>query len=134
MRLVRTDNNNPYAATDEVALINNAMMYLFTKITVTLGGDVVERISSPGQITSMLGYLSLPDDYSTSSGLKSCWSKDSTNHANSVKFTASAIAPAIGYIPTESPNYNQGFAVRKGLHPRQTTQQFITQKLMEKLI
>jgi hypothetical protein len=113
--LVRNDSNNPYIANDDIALINNAMMYLFTEITFTLGGDVVERISSPGQITSMLGYLSLPDDYSTSSGLKSCWSKDSTNHANSVKFTASANAPIAGYIPTENPNYNQGFAVRKGL-------------------
>ena len=41
------------------------MMYLFTETTLTLGGVVVERISNPGQITSVLGYLSLPDDYST---------------------------------------------------------------------
>lgn len=113
--LVRNDNSNQYAANDEVALINNAMMYLFAEITFTLGGVVVERISSPGQTTSMLGYLSLPDDYSTSAGLKSCWSKDSTNHASSAKFTAAAIAPAAGYIPTENPNYNQGFSARKGL-------------------
>ena len=113
--LVRKDNNNPYAAADEVALINNAMMYLFTEITLTLGDVVVERISKPGQITSILGYLSLPDDYSTSSGLKSCWSKDSSSHASSVKFTAAPNAPAAGYLPTENPNYNQGFAARKGL-------------------
>jgi hypothetical protein len=113
--LIRNDNNMPYGPNDEITLVNNAMMYLFTEITFTLGGVLVERISSPGQITSMLGYLSLPDDYSTSSGLKSCWSKDSTNHASSARFTASANAPAAGYIPTENPNYNQGFAVRKGL-------------------
>jgi hypothetical protein len=113
--LVRNDNNNPYVANDEIALVNNAMMYLFSEITLTLGGVVVERISSPGQITSMLGYLSLPDDYSTSSGLKSCWSKDTSNHASSAKFIASVAAPVAGYIPAENPNYNQGFAVRKGL-------------------
>ena len=28
--LVRNDNNNPYATNDEITLINNAVMYLFT--------------------------------------------------------------------------------------------------------
>ena len=30
--LRRNDNDNPYAADDKVALINNAMMYLFTEV------------------------------------------------------------------------------------------------------
>ncbi len=114
-KLIRSDNNQPYAANVEIALVNNAMMYLFSEIKYTIGDTIMERISDPGQITSMIGYLSQPDDYSTSAGLKSCWSKDSTNNANSIEFEASALAPAAGYIPTKSPLYNQGFAARKGL-------------------
>jgi len=114
-QLVRADNNNAYAAADEVTLINNAMMYLFSEIRYSVGGQIMERISNPGQITTMLGYLSQPDDYNTSAGLKSCWNKDTTNNANSEEYIASVAAPAAGYTPRKNPEYNQGFAVRKGL-------------------
>ena len=114
-KLVRSNDNQPYAAADEIALVNNAMMYLFSEIKYEIGGKVMERISNPGQTTSMLAYLSQPDDYSTSSGLKSCWSKDTTNNANSIEFLASVAVPAAGYIPAKNPEYNQGFAARKGL-------------------
>src|SRR5271165_125137 len=67
------DNSNAYAAADEIALINNAMMYLFTGIKYELGNTMLESINYPGQVTSMLGYLSYPDDFSTSSGLKCSW-------------------------------------------------------------
>ena len=110
----RADNNNAYAAADEITLINNAMMYLFRGIKYELGSTTIESIAHPGQITSMLGYLSYPDDFSTSAGLKCCWSKDTTNHASSSKYAPSAAEPAVGYTPAENPNYNQGFATRKG--------------------
>src|SRR5271166_651060 len=113
-QIKRADNNNAYAAADDIALINNAMMYLFTGIKYELGSTQLESINYPGQITSMLGYLSYPDDFSTSSGLKCCWSKDTTNNANSSKYARSVDAPAAGYTPAENPNYNQGFATRKG--------------------
>ena len=93
-QLRRNDNNNPYAAADEVALINNAMMYLFTEIKYDLDSTNIEKLSSPGQITSLFGYLSQPDDFSTSAGLKYCWNKDTTTHASSAEFAASALAPA----------------------------------------
>jgi hypothetical protein len=110
----RADNNNAYAADAEIALINNAMMYLFTGIKYELGSTTLESINYPGQITSMLGYLSYPDDFSTSAGLSCCWSKDTTDNASSSKYAPSREAPAAGYTPGESPNYNQGFAARKG--------------------
>jgi len=97
-QIKRADNNNAYAAADEIALINNAMMYLFTGVKYELGNTMFESINNPGQITSMLGYLSYPDDFSTSSGLKCCWSKDTTNNANSSKYGRSVDAPAAGYI------------------------------------
>src|SRR5579863_1291840 len=110
----RADNNNAYAAADEIALINNAMMYLFTGVKYELGSTMVESINYPGQITSMLGYLSYPDDFSTSAGLRCCWSKDTTDNANSSKYLRSEEAPAARYTPAENANYNQGFATRKG--------------------
>src|SRR5271157_1092309 len=113
-QIKRADNNNAYAAADEIALISNAMMYLFTGIKYELGSMPLESINYPGQITSMLGYLSYPDDFSTSSGLKCCWSKDTTNNANSSKYDRSVDVPAAGYTPAENQNYNQGFATRKG--------------------
>ena len=110
----RANNNIAYAADNEIALINNAMMYLFSGMKYDLGSTTIETINWPGQTTSMLGYSSYPDDFSTSSGLSCCWSKDTSDNANSVKYAASVGAPAAGYIPGENPNYNQGFAARKG--------------------
>src|SRR5271155_97185 len=78
----RADNNNPHAAAAEISLINNAMMYLFTGVKYELGSTTVESINYPGQ-TSMLGYLSYPDYFSTSAGLKCCWIKDTTDNASS---------------------------------------------------
>ena len=91
------------------------MMYLFSEVSYRVGGTEMERITNPGQATSMLGYLSQPDDYNTSSALKSCWSKDTTVHANSNEFSPSVAAPAAGYTPSKNPQYNQGFATRRGL-------------------
>ena len=85
----RADNNNPYVAGNDITLINNAMMYLFSSVKYELGSTTIESINFPGQITSMLGYLTYPDDFSTSAGLKCCWSKDTTNNADSKKFTVS---------------------------------------------
>ena len=114
-QLRRNDNDNPYAADAEVALINNAMMYLFTEIKYGLDSTNIEKLSSPGQITSLFGYLNQPDDFSTSAGLKYCWNKDNTTHASSAEFTESVGQPAAHYTLTRTPEYNAGFAARKGL-------------------
>ena len=118
---LRKNNNNhdAYVPADEVSLINNAMMFLFNQISYSIEGTEMERIICPGQTSSMLGYLKYPDDYSTSSALESCWTKDTTNNANSSKFTPSVVVPAAGVAagaltPRENGDYNQGFHVRKG--------------------
>jgi hypothetical protein len=113
-QLRRLGNNNAYVATDKIALINNAMMYLFSSIKYELGNQTIETINCPGQTTSMIGYLSYPDDFSKSSGLICCWSKDTYTTADSDKYSPSAAAPAAGYIPGVNANYNEGFAIRKG--------------------
>ena len=113
-QLRRLGNNNAFTADDEISLINNAMMYLFTGMKYELGNTTVESINHPGQTTSMIGYLSYPDDFSKSAGLTCCWSKDTNASADSAKYSASAAAPAAGYTPEENANYNEGFAIRKG--------------------
>ena len=107
---LRKDNANhdAYAADDEVALVNNAMMYLFSQISYSINDKEMERIVCSGQTTSMLGYLKYPDDYNTSSGLMTCWSKDTNITANSLKYAADQQT-------RDNPNYNQGFATRKSL-------------------
>lgn len=117
---LRKDNNNHdvYAATDEVSLINNAMMYLFNQISYSIGDREMERILCPGQASSILGYLKYPDDYSTCSALESCWSKDTTNNANSSEYERSVVVPAAGIAagaltPKRNANYNHGFHTRK---------------------
>ena len=63
----------------------------------------------------MFGYLSQPNDFSTSAGLKYCWNKDTNTHASSAEFVESVGAPAAGYISTRHAEYNAGCAARKGL-------------------
>src|SRR5437870_9944661 len=70
------------------------MMYLFSQIKLTVGGLDMEIISNPGQVTPMLAYLTQPDDYNSNAGLKSCWCKDTTNHARTIKFNQSAAIAA----------------------------------------
>ena len=114
-QLVRDDNNQAYGENVEIALVNNAMMYMFKEISYSIDDKTMEQINNPGQVTTMIGYAIYPDDYNTSGGLMSCWSKDTTVHANSSKYAASVAAPAAGYIPTENDHYNQGFAARRAL-------------------
>ena len=102
-QLRRNDNNTAYAAADEIALLNNAMMYLFTEVKYDLDSTNIEKLSSPGQITSMLGYLSQPDDFSTSAGLKYCWNKNTNTFASSAEFAESVAQPAAHYIPARKP-------------------------------
>ena len=118
-QLRRNDNDNPYAAADEVTLINNALMYLFTEIKYDLDSTNIEKLSSPGQISSLFGYLSQPDDFSTSAGLKYCWNKDTTTHARSAEFAASAGAPPSAIHQQELPNIMQNLLLEKVYSPVQ---------------
>ena len=111
---LRKADGTAYDANDEVALVNNGIMYMFKEISYSINSREVERIVSPGHTSSMINYLSYPDDYNTSEALMSCWAKDTTPHATSSKFMRSAVIQAgATTTPTENQNYNQGFATRK---------------------
>ena len=70
------DNNNRYLVDDEVALINNGLMYLFSDVRFHLASHEIEVSQNPGHATTMLGMLKFPDDFSKSQGLNQCWIKD----------------------------------------------------------
>ena len=63
-------------------LTNNAMMYLFKDIRHELSGYEIEKITNLGQVTTMIGLLKYPDDFSKSKGLNQSWYKDTSNRAN----------------------------------------------------
>lgn len=118
-QLIRRDNDNPFDANNDITLVNNAMMYMFKLIDFQIGNETVESINYPGQATSILGYLSYPDDFNSSSGMLLCWSKDTTDNADSRKYEQSAAVDAGAAIvagrftPQDRQTYNEGFHKRK---------------------
>ena len=65
-----------WAGTENVTLVNNAVMYLFQNIKYLLGGNEIESLNHPGQATTMLGLLKYDKSYS---GLSECWALDTND-------------------------------------------------------
>ena len=74
-RLTKNDDT-AYVNADEVALTNNAIMHLFSRIEDHLSNQLLESINYPGQATTMLGLLKYPDDFPKAQGLNQLWYKD----------------------------------------------------------
>ena len=91
------DDDTPYLLNDEVALINNGIMYLFSDVRYHLASHEIEVLQNPGHATTMLGMLKFPDDFSKSQGLNQCWIKD-TGEGNAV---------------ANGDNPNEGFKLRR---------------------
>ena len=70
------NNDNPYVNGDKVALINNAIMYLFSDIRYHLASHEIEVLQNPGHATTILGLLKYPDDFNKSQGLNQAWAPD----------------------------------------------------------
>ena len=79
-RLTKTDGTG-YVSTDEVALRNNAIMHLFSRIEYHLSNHLIESLNYPGQATTMLGLLKYLDDFSKAQGLNQLWYKDTATTA-----------------------------------------------------
>ena len=60
-----------YVNADEVALTNNAIMLLFSRIEYQLSNQLIESLNYPGQATAMLCLLKYPDDFSKAQGITS---------------------------------------------------------------
>ena len=67
-RLTKADGKL-YVNADEVALTNNEIMHLFSRIEYDLSNQLIESLNYPGQATTMLGLLKYPDDFSKAQGL-----------------------------------------------------------------
>ena len=70
-----------YANADEVALTNNAIMHLFSRIEYHLSNQLIESLNYPGQATTMLGLLKYPDDVSKAQGFNQLWYKGTATNA-----------------------------------------------------
>ena len=62
-RLTKADDTH-YANADEVALTNNAIMHLFSRIVYHLSNQLTESLNYPDQAITMLDLLKYPDDFS----------------------------------------------------------------------
>ena len=62
------DDGTAYANADNVALTNNGIMHLFSNFKYQLSSQEIESLSHPGQVTTMLGLLKYPNDFSKSQG------------------------------------------------------------------
>ena len=79
-RLTKADNT-AYDNADEVALTNNAVMQLFSRIEYHLSNQLNESLNYPGQETTMLGLLKYPNDLSKAQGVNQLWYKDTATTA-----------------------------------------------------
>ena len=70
-----------YVDADEVALTNNAITHLFSRIEYHLSKELIKSLNYPGQATTILGLLKYPDDFSNAQGLNQLWYKDTATTA-----------------------------------------------------
>ena len=73
------NNDNRYLINDNVSLINNGIMYLFSDVRYHLASHEIKVLQNPGHATTMLGLLKYPDDFTKSQGLNQVWAPDHQN-------------------------------------------------------
>ena len=81
-----------YANANEVALTNNAIMHLFSRIEYHLSNQLIESLNNSGQATTMTDLLNYPDEFSKAQGLNQFWYEDTATTAVKVdnnRFAAS---------------------------------------------
>ena len=75
-QLIKNNDNN-YLINDEITLINNGIMFLFSDVRYHLASHEIEVLQNPGHASAMLGMLKYPDDFNKSQGLNQGWAPDS---------------------------------------------------------
>ena len=103
------DDGTAYANADEVALTNNAIMHLFSRIEYPLSNQLIESLKYPGQANTMLGLLKYPDDFSKAQGLNELWHKDTSTTA--AKVDNNGFAARHAYL-IQSPTVKGTFSFR----------------------
>ena len=110
-RLTKADGT-AYANADEVALTNNAIMHLFSRIENHLSNQLIESLNYPGQATTMLGLLKYIDDFSNAQDLNQLWYKDTATTA--AKADNNGFAATHAYL-IQSPTVKGTFSFRMPL-------------------
>ena len=98
----------------EVALTNNAIMHLFSRIKYHLSNQMIESLNYPGQATTMLGLLKYPDDFPRAQGVNQLWYKDTATTA--AKANNNEFAARHAYL-IQSPTVKGTFSFRIPLKP-----------------
>ncbi|XP_076059513.1 uncharacterized protein LOC143036150 [Oratosquilla oratoria] len=60
---------------DKISLVNNGLMYLFSRVDYQLGNETIEGYSNPGHASTMKGLLTYPKQYPE--GMSFIWCPDS---------------------------------------------------------
>ena len=94
---------------DEVALMNNAIIHIFSRIEYHLSNQLIESLNYPGKATTMLGLLKYPDDFSKAQGLNQLWYKDTATTA--AKADYNGFAARYAYL-IQSPTVKGTFSFR----------------------
>ena len=79
---LQKQDSTAFTDVDVVSLQHNALPYLFSNMSFSIGGKQVESVYYPGVSSTLFGMMTLPDDFSRSSGLNMCWFKDGSANAS----------------------------------------------------
>ena len=96
--LTKNDGSD-YNDDENITLINNGMMYLFSDVRYHLASHEIEVLQNPGHATTMLGLLKYPDDFTKSQGLNQLWIPDKNNGKAEIRIAQN--------------DFNNGFAIRQ---------------------
>ena len=66
--------SEPYKYGEDIGLINNAIMYLFHRVSYKLSEREIEGFSHPGVASTMKGLLTYPSGYNR--GIQFIWGLD----------------------------------------------------------
>ena len=106
---LKKNNDNYYEDIDNITLINNGIMYLFSDVRYHLASHEIEVLQNPGHASTMLGLLKYPDDFYKAHGLNQLWFKD--DHLNPDQETNTGFKKRHDYI-IKSPNPKGSFSFK----------------------
>ena len=72
-----------YTGAELITLVNLAPLFLFSKMTLRIGGRDIESIDNVGQTVSTILHLMNSKAVANAEGLSYCWYPDSSDAANS---------------------------------------------------
>ena len=78
--LVKSADDGVYAGGDNIALVNNGIMHLFSNIKYELAGQEIESINNPGIAGVLMGMAKYPCDYGIDGGMAQCWAPQTSDN------------------------------------------------------